>query len=135
MSETEQSAGLKRHKTWIDRELNREFQAQVQRRGRVGSHVVYDRVRDAAIAAEAGISLPPGRERTNLPPMPADPVEINWPQGAEEYRQWKAAINAAGSSLRAVITAGVRAYTEDERLVLPPSWTAFPPHSNSKNKD
>lgn len=124
----------RRRKTFIPAELNARFQETLQWRHDTGSYVLRDIMRDAKRAIDAGVSLPPGKERSwSEPPMPEDAQAIEWPQLPAEYEQWKQAINDAGSSVRAVITAGVQAYVDDERLVLPADWTPFPGGVRRKN--
>lgn len=77
-------------------------------------------MRCAKRAVDAGIPLPPVQRWRGV-----DQVEVFWPQPPEQYAEWAAAFKAAGSSVREVITAGVRAYVEDPAEFREADWTPF----------
>lgn len=116
----------RRRRVTISGTLFDQFLAKAEQRHDIGSHVIKDIVRAAKRAADAGIPLPPGRKgRPAEPPMPADPKDAPWTQHPEEFQLCEEAIEAAESSVRAVVTFGVQAYVDDPREVLPVDWTPF----------
>lgn len=112
--------GLKRNKTRIPAELLQPWQEKLSARHEVGSSVLLEILRAAKLAADAGVPLPPNER------LPAHVVDVWWPQHPDQYRQWADTFQAAGSSVRAVITAGVRAYVDDPSEFRTAGWTPFP---------
>lgn len=103
-----------------------EFGSVATRRGHVLATLVHGWVIDAArIAQEGGRAgvhpaLPPARSSDLGPERTGQP--LRWKQSAEESAQCVRAIKGAGSSVREVVAAAIRAYLASDGDLLRMSW-------------
>lgn len=90
-------------------DLIRDFRDVNRRGGPSGSTLVYGWLMDAVQRVRAGLPVPPADA---APPAEPGQKGILWTQTAEEFGAWKAELEAAGSSVRAVLAVRIRRYIE-----------------------
>lgn len=103
-----------RQKVRLPRDLHAQLLAIAQRRGHVTSALLHGWLVDAARTARSGGELPEPR------PVPgaSDGVDVRWTQNADEYRACADAINAAGSTVSAVLRTAIARYIASDGDLL-----------------
>lgn len=117
---------LRRAEVRLPAEMLDEFGAVATRRGHVLATLAHGWVIDAArIAQEGGQAgdhpgLPPARSGGLGPERTGKP--LRWKQSAEESEECVRVIKGAGSSVREVVGAAIRAYVASDGDLLRMSW-------------
>lgn len=97
-----------RHELWLEHDDHVRFRAVALARGHQRTVLWFRWFANAVVDAKRGRPVPPAPSKANVPGRRW--YKIGWLQSDREFEEWRATLEARGSSPSAVLRAGVVAY-------------------------